>query len=97
MSQKCECGRRVVVKSVASHARPGFIARKGHDLCGRCWRSLSDSIQLRRSWVRISTRPPVWRLELYKRAEAKETSLLLMRWGIPTHMQPRIERQSRSH
>ena len=43
MARHCECFGRIVTKSHARHARPGWIKRRDHHLCGRCWRSLLDS------------------------------------------------------
>ena len=47
MARHCECFRRIVIKSHASHPRPGWINRRGHPLCRRCWRSLVDSCRCR--------------------------------------------------
>jgi hypothetical protein len=40
MAHYCECRRRIMVQSHARHARAGWIYRRGHDLCRKCWRSL---------------------------------------------------------
>lgn len=40
MAHYCECRRRIVLRSRARRARPGWIYRPGHDLCDRCWRAL---------------------------------------------------------
>ncbi|MGH7847927.1 MAG: hypothetical protein ACREQW_22520 [Candidatus Binatia bacterium] len=47
MAHYCECRRRIVVKSIARHARAGWIYRPGHDLCRKCWRSLMEMQALR--------------------------------------------------
>lgn len=42
MAHYCECRRRIVLKSAARHARAGWIYRRRHDLCRKCWRSLIE-------------------------------------------------------
>jgi hypothetical protein len=47
MAHYCECRRRIVVKSRARHARTGWVYRRGHDLCRKCWRSLIEGQAMR--------------------------------------------------
>jgi hypothetical protein len=79
MAHYCECRRRIMVKSHARHARAGWIYRRGHDLCRKCWRSLLErqamrNIELvrfpvlhgfvqRRESKSLILRPRSWRIE----------------------------------
>ena len=47
MAHYCECRRRMVLKSSAGHARAGWIYRRRHDLCRKCWRSLVERRAMR--------------------------------------------------
>lgn len=46
MAFLCDCGNRALVPPApGTRMRRGWITRKGHDLCFRCWRSLRDSFR----------------------------------------------------
>lgn len=41
MRNVCECGKKALIPAVAgTRMRRGWISRKGHDVCQRCWRTL---------------------------------------------------------
>jgi hypothetical protein len=41
MTRTCECGKKALVPAVAgTRMRHGWISRKGHHVCQRCWRAL---------------------------------------------------------
>ena len=38
----CECGRRLGSISHKKHANAGFVRRKDHDMCERCFQAALD-------------------------------------------------------
>jgi hypothetical protein len=50
--RRCECGRRAACPARVSRARPGYIHRRGHDLCTRCYTALRNQLRALSLWKR---------------------------------------------